>query len=178
MTTITRCTRSTAAGPGNELHRSSIFVTLISELTFKRRRRRVSKACNWLTASAGPHGKHREPEALCGSVKARWITCCLFLCWWEKSEEEETKSTRNILLCSVCLFSFRIIHVGTESVTPDGFDPEFYLLDYQCCLPFQLFLLSVWILGCLFCSSSSLHPSRPEGSMLYKAVQFHSSYVH
>lgn len=47
-----------AAGAGNELHQSSIFVTLILEHTFKWRSLGVSEACNWLTASAGPRGRH------------------------------------------------------------------------------------------------------------------------
>lgn len=47
-----------AAGAGNELHQSSIFVTLILEHTFKWRSLGVSEACNWLTASAAPRGRH------------------------------------------------------------------------------------------------------------------------
>lgn len=48
----------TPAGPGNKVHQSPVFVSLISEHTFKWRSLAVSEACNWLTASAGPPEKY------------------------------------------------------------------------------------------------------------------------
>lgn len=58
-----------------------------------------------------------------------------------------------------------------------GFDPEFYLLGYQYSVLSVSHLsrlsLTVWILRCLFCFSSSLHPYGPERSGLYNKIPFH-----
>lgn len=102
----------TAAGPGIKLHQSSAFVTLISEHTFKWRSLGVSEACNWLTASAGPHGKHWNHRlyAVAESMKGRWIRCCLFIWWWwekqvwSRSEKKERKLIIKKLHCSVSHF--------------------------------------------------------------------------
>lgn len=141
MTTITRCW-CVAAGPGNELHKSAIFVTLILEHTFKWRSLGVSEACNWLTASAGPHGKHWNYAlyAVAHSIKARRIRYCLFLSRWEKcvwgrSEKKETKSTSKKLHCLVSLSVFlggscQHGYWMCVGVQQEGFDPECCLLGY------------------------------------------------
>ena len=61
-------------------------------------------------------------------------------------------------------------------VQQKGFDPVFYLLGYQYSVlsvsHSSRLSLTVWILCCLFCSFSPLHPYGPERYGLYNDIPF------
>lgn len=127
---------------------------------FKQTNLRVSEACNWLTAAAGPCGKQWNNKL----YAATHMPCCTM-----KRESDLRRKKWNWLFSRYEEMEGCGLNTVSSVIDTIGFLSDSH---------WSFFCLSESL--CLLCSTYSLHSSRPERSGLCNGVPFLvlPSYVH